>query len=108
LLPFLLLLRRPPMPPLFPYTTLFRSDAARTARGKTQCAIVQRRHVRIDALEGNTRKQRRNTRPRYAVERNRARTSNVGLRRHRRDRKSTRLNSSHVQISYADFRFNKR
>src|SRR5207244_11737586 len=84
-----LMLRPPPRPTLFPYTTLFRSVA--TGPG---------RHAR-----------RRNARPRddpirHHLRRNRP----LGLRHtaYVRDRKSTRLNSSHQIISYAVFCLKKK
>src|SRR5437773_5871248 len=83
------MIRRPPTSPLFPYTTLFRSGAAvgPQRREVGDAADVQHRH--------------RFTRPaeRGAVE--------GGHQRHR-DRKSTRLNSSHITISYAVFCLKKK
>src|SRR5947207_11789543 len=76
---FFLMIRRPPRSTLFPYTTLFRS---RTAAGRT-----------------------RRGRPRL-----RGRRSAIGRAASRpgRDRKSTRLNSSHTVISYAVFCLKKK
>src|SRR2546430_12695473 len=83
------MIRRPPRSTLFPYTTLFRSlpRGIGLHRGGER-GFDRDDHVRIprhDLLE------------RYANER-------AGLRAP--DRKSTRLNSSHSQISYAVFCFN--
>src|SRR2546430_3307977 len=78
---FFLMIRRPPRSTLFPYTTLFRS--ARGGRGN----------------------------PSYAREHNDSTTGSAGHdngRTSRRDRKSTRLNSSHSQISYAVFCLKKK
>src|SRR6266446_9754275 len=75
---FFLMIRRPPRSTLFPYTTLFRS------RG----AAGPRLHVRYLAR-----------RYRHCLRR-----SAVA----RRDRKSTRLNSSHLVISYAVFCLKKK
>src|SRR3712207_8720739 len=89
---FFLMIRRPPRSTLFPYTTLFRSDG-----GEVQPVdrVVRRR----EHLGGP----RRGLEP---VER---------LLRHLRlpgggvvDRKSTRLNSSHANISYAVFCLKKK
>src|SRR5204862_1130702 len=85
---FFLLLPRPPISTLFPYTTLFRSE---------------RRHSHWQAAARE--------RPRRA--RRRRRWRNLVRRRARRgrsraDRKSTRLNSSHVEISYAVFCLKKK
>src|SRR2546427_6417171 len=79
------MIRRPPRSTLFPYTTLFRSGAAAHAR-------LRAVHARSDA------------------------GARVGDARHRvgraadrfEDRKSTRLNSSHSQISYAVFCLKKK
>src|SRR3989442_2657609 len=76
------MIRRPPRSTLFPYTTLFRS------RSKPRASRA--------AAEG-----RRNT-PGGAQPR-----AGCGLRLSS-DRKSTRLNSSHVRISYAVFCLKKK
>src|SRR5688572_31256755 len=80
------MLRRPPRSTLFPYTTLFRSDVE---------AVTVEAH-RGDALLPRVRAGAPARGPR-AFEA-------VGLR----DRKSTRLNSSHSQISYAVFCLKKK
>src|SRR5690348_18183783 len=76
--------RRPPRCTLFPYTTLFRSAAQRGGRdgGEAVRRARLRRHLDERAHHGD--------RPR------------------RRDRKSTRLNSSHPSISYAVFCLKKK
>src|SRR2546429_8538132 len=93
---FFLMIRRPPRSTLFPYTTLFRSDGfPRLARR----ILYRRQSGTADA-----------TRP---PESNRC-LGGQGLSRKRshpageRDRKSTRLNSSHGYISYAVFCFKKK
>src|SRR5690349_23299475 len=89
------MLRRPPSSTLFPYTTLFRSaDLGRVARSRDPALARGRAD---DA---------------------RARSGKPGARRGavafrcgralREDRKSTRLNSSHVEISYAVFCLKKK
>src|SRR5690349_23673954 len=80
--------RRPPRSTLFPYTTLFRSrtDPGRTAHGPSGDRLRPRAHH-------HRRAHRRPPAP-------------AGARR--RDRKSTRLNSSHVEISYAVFCLKKK
>src|SRR5690349_23864358 len=79
---FFLMIRRPPRSTLFPYTTLFRSRLARAgARGRCH--------------RGG---------PPGCVSRRPGRRA----RELRRDRKSTRLNSSHVEISYAVFCLKKK
>src|SRR5690606_26149521 len=90
------LTRRPPTPPLFPYTTLFRSrlraqnlrcvlaagDTFRAAA--VQQLVVWGERVGCDVVRGKD-------------------GADPG-----RDRKSTRLNSSHVKISYAVFCLKKK
>src|SRR5438874_5248959 len=79
---FFLMIRRPPRSTLFPYTTLFRSSSSsRTAR----CPGSRRFPPATTACR------------RSATSRGRC-----------RDRKSTRLNSSHVEISYAVFCLKKK
>src|SRR5436853_4797364 len=81
---FFLMIRRPPRSTLFPYTTLFRS-----ARDPTAAAL--------DAAPG--RDPRRGLGPVSTGEKVRAPGE---------DRKSTRLNSSHLGISYAVFCLKKK
>src|SRR3712207_7201419 len=81
---FFLMIRRPPRSTLFPYTTLFRSEAAQ-AMGASRGQIVWKVLV-PEALPGLI----------AAV--------TVALV----DRKSTRLNSSHANISYAVFCLKKK
>src|SRR2546430_3161280 len=84
------MIRRPPRSTLFPYTTLFRSPTGPHGRGHRRNRLhtgdADRRdgrdrdlHVRLDRAQ-----------------------------RVLRDRKSTRLNSSHSQISYAVFCLKKK
>src|SRR5688572_32338253 len=86
---FFLMIRRPPRSTLFPYTTLFRSDPADAQR-----LAVRDFEKAADALGGMFR---------HADERA-AEDLPVELQ----DRKSTRLNSSHSQISYAVFCLKKK
>src|SRR3712207_8225584 len=85
---FFLMIRRPPRSTLFPYTTLFRS----------LCCRGGRRPEHRDARLGQPGRDR--GRRRGAAE--------GGQRRDRLDRKSTRLNSSHANISYAVFCLKKK
>src|SRR2546430_7584844 len=80
------MIRRPPRSTLFPYTTLFRSVAAvaRPARQLGEGADRVPRAVRVQLARG------------------------LGPRLPAADRKSTRLNSSHSQISYAVFCLKKK
>src|SRR5688500_19075391 len=82
--------------PLFPYTTLFRSFAVDRPRTTLPCDPPQReRPVRA-------REQRRLRPDQGSVFRLR------GSRLAQQDRKSTRLNSSHLVISYAVFCWKKK
>src|SRR2546421_7293140 len=76
------MIRRPPRSTLFPYTTLFRSyEEPVLADDFAACAEVARA-IRIPVATGEN--------------------------NYSRDRKSTRLNSSHDQISYAVFCLKKK
>src|SRR5690606_41578375 len=90
-LPRVLVTRRPPRSTLFPYTTLFRS--LRSAPG-TLPPI--RSFERISAP------------PSSGIRRFRSIRQHAALDSVRPDRKSTRLNSSHVKISYAVFCLKKK
>src|SRR2546430_7627540 len=79
---FFLMIRRPPRSTLFPYTTLFRSALA--AHFVLELAHIARLLVMFAVL----------------VE--------LVFKHGGRDRKSTRLNSSHSQISYAVFCLKKK
>src|SRR3712207_8456740 len=91
--------RRPPRSTLFPYTTLFRSSASatrpatRTPRSSTTRTRSARRTRRTTACR----------RPRPAATSACCRTSTATAVRRARDRKNTRLNSSHANTSYAVF-----
>src|SRR5204863_8593288 len=102
---FLLMLRRPLRPTLFPYTTLFRSmtspvlendlaAAIRSIPDYPKPGIVFRD---ITTLLGNARAFRR------AVDELVQPWAGAKIDKVAGDRKSTRLNSSHVEISYAVF-----
>src|SRR6478672_12292110 len=75
---FFLMIRRPPRSTLFPYTTLFRSHRLRRRR-----LLIGGRSTRVNCKPNN---------PPPVLS----------------DRKSTRLNSSHDQISYAVFCLKKK
>src|SRR5437588_7532841 len=91
-------MRRPPRSTLFPYTTLFRSPAHRLGGG---AARLRRRGVGPARLHHH-RAGGRERSPR------RRGTRAAGARKSPRDRKSTRLNSSHTVISYAVFCLKKK
>src|SRR2546427_3459775 len=82
------MIRRPPRSTLFPYTTLFRSGGgfralARHHHTDLHAQLVDEDHQGVGALD-------------------------VAGQLAQRDRKSTRLNSSHSQISYAVFCLKKK
>src|SRR2546430_12642647 len=97
------MIRRPPRSTLFPYTTLFRSykkdsvgtirtwTTTSTAKTGTQAAYVQFENTPADIAQNWL------ISPTVAI----TPTTNI-------DRKSTRLNSSHSQISYAVFCLQKK
>src|SRR2546427_4560822 len=82
------MIRRPPRSTLFPYTTLFRSLLRGHPDDDQGEDVVQGVDGRVQgAAEDGERS---------------------GAETHERDRKSTRLNSSHSQISYAVFCLKKK
>src|SRR3712207_7692772 len=87
---FFLMIRRPPRSTLFPYTTLFRSGVPGLVEGVVAVVVAvgvgRVRPFRLD---------------RYRVE-------DHGREHDLEDRKSTRLNSSHANISYAVFCLKKK
>src|SRR5256885_8390280 len=89
------MIRRPPRSTLFPYTTLFRSRDAEHLRAHV--AEAQHRlgpdHAAVQVAHPE------DPDPARVLARERA---------HRGDRKSTRLNSSHLVISYAVFCLKKK
>src|SRR3712207_7293938 len=97
------MMRRPPRSTLFPYTTLFRSHHADLGardghRVEPQVALPEPRDARERGdAEGQVREPRR----RDVGVHDPLRIALVEVRG--QDRKSTRLNSSHANISYAVF-----
>src|SRR3712207_8351650 len=89
------MIRRPPRSTLFPYTTLFRSSADNaTLPGQRRRLHPEQRHGGIpertsEILAGGC-------------------DGDMGSPDQRGDRKSTRLNSSHANISYAVFCLKKK
>src|SRR5256885_3951296 len=87
---FFLMIRRPPRSTLFPYTTLFRSDLGaghgihRAARDRDGLGQQERDHRSLPGA------------------------GSCPSSKSDRDRKSTRLNSSHLVISYAVFCLKKK
>src|SRR3712207_7735488 len=95
------MIRRPPRSTLFPYTTLFRSREG--APGVPRLPLLDRALPR-PPVRGHAGALRRGVRARLGGDRS------DRLRRRARpgDRKSTRLNSSHANISYAVFCLKKK
>src|SRR2546430_11293917 len=83
---FFLMIRRPPRSTLFPYTTLFRSKHGPAAKDRKRTGIIDGKKV---SHLGSIRRE-------------------VSRIPYKSDRKSTRLNSSHSQISYAVFCLKKK
>src|SRR5690606_40830255 len=99
-------LTRPPVPTLFPYTTLFRSP--RDEEAPPARALLRVRGGR-HAQPAGCAAARGDRIGRGAVhDRRRDRRRLAGIIHERLDRKSTRLNSSHVKISYAVFCLKKK
>src|SRR5690606_41851069 len=99
---------RPPCSPLFPYTTLFRSDlvevvalahAIAVRDDDPLAALDHAGQVRLELHQPHLVVVEHRPHPAVVVEQHRQ-VMQVAVD-HRVDRKSTRLNSSHVKISYA-------
>src|SRR5439155_19051586 len=106
LCPFFSRLRPSPSAPLFPYTTLFRSG--RVADGRVDVVALAREvdgGGQTDAAAGPGNQDHRHTRS-FRV--TRGGEAPPRWRGRSADRKSTRLNSSHVAISYAVFCLKKK
>src|SRR5437660_8027774 len=82
------MIRRPPRSTLFPYTTLFRSCNA--SKGVESIDYIDRQAMAI------------------AIDLPMAKNGSASASSSALDRKSTRLNSSHVAISYAVFCLKKK
>src|SRR3712207_7309860 len=91
------MIRRPPRSTLFPYTTLFRSGRVVLASLHVGLDVL-RRHQPHLMPEG----------PQLARPEVRGRAGLDADQAGRQDRKSTRLNSSHANISYAVFCLKKK
>src|SRR3712207_8335014 len=87
------MIRRPPRSTLFPYTTLFRSEG-----GEQEKTCSQHENA------GSDRRTEQRTREREQRGDQGPTTTGAGYQ----DRKSTRLNSSHANISYAVFCLKKK
>src|SRR3712207_8663560 len=94
------MIRRPPRSTLFPYTTLFRS--ADITKVKAEVAV----DAVFDAMRLSMQRGERIELRGFGVFQVKPRKRGIG--RNPRDRKSTRLNSSHANISYAVFCLKKK
>src|SRR5262245_63173538 len=86
--------RRPPRSTLFPYTTLFRSGHDEARRALLEAQGLRRRPARLEDAGLRA----------HPLQRHRLPAAGGRAR----DRKSTRLNSSHLGISYAVFCLKKK
>src|SRR5688572_32329296 len=91
--------RRPPSSTLFPYTTLFRSDPVALAERLNEICCSRRLAERFSSVA---------VRRAHALFRWEQVTHSLAALYADVDRKSTRLNSSHSQISYAVFCLKKK
>src|SRR3712207_7881158 len=97
------MIRRPPRSTLFPYTTLFRSEAARRGGARGGRAGDAERGARAAGPRAE-----RGRRARAGAAARQVATKLRDVKTARPDRKSTRLNSSHANISYAVFCLKKK
>src|SRR2546427_4328148 len=88
------MIRRPPRSTLFPYTTLFRSDP------DGQLGYTQWKNLASGTTSFGS--------PRFLANQSQLSAPSTNWQSRPRDRKSTRLNSSHSQISYAVFCLKKK
>src|SRR3712207_8345627 len=91
------MIRRPPRSTLFPYTTLFRSGSSRSISSRPSHALHHADH-------GSVRREL----PEPPAAGHRREPDGTSAPAGHRDRKSTRLNSSHANISYAVFCLKKK
>src|SRR2546430_3332451 len=93
------MIRRPPRSTLFPYTTLFRSKVEVFEHHKREASVTEVSTIGLDIAK-------------QIFQVHGADASGVVIFRRQirrvKDRKSTRLNSSHSQISYAVFCLKKK
>src|SRR3989442_11031455 len=96
------MIRRPPRSTLFPYTTLFRSQVSSKIWTQTRSRMLPSPHFR----QWQTPITRPT--PKQMPAESSTSMSSAAIGKSALDRKSTRLNSSHVRISYAVFCLKKK
>src|SRR2546430_11825930 len=99
------MIRRPPRSTLFPYTTLFRSPEAEDGPAHAVGQLDRGRRRGRRGLVGAGREAVVADRGQVVLQRGQVEHEGAA---HAEDRKSTRLNSSHSQISYAVFCLKKK
>src|SRR3712207_8343626 len=97
------MIRRPPRSTLFPYTTLFRSRSPRPSALAVRGQQVARAPELLSQRLGLIPVERRIRTDQQPLDQCHAANGGIGT-----DRKSTRLNSSHANISYAVFCLKKK
>src|SRR5690606_39597866 len=102
---FFLLMPPPPSSTLFPYTTLFRSPDLGLPHGHD---LVDAGHVHRPSVDGPAGELERPGPDGVGLVERVRRVGAEDVGHGRADRKSTRLNSSHVKISYAVFCLKKK
>src|SRR2546430_9866208 len=106
------MIRRPPRSTLFPYTTLFRSLSAQT--DTVRVAALRVAQTRPDSARAMVRRLLARLSPQDSIypgvlfTAGRIAADATTAATNLQDRKSTRLNSSHSQISYAVFCLKKK
>src|SRR2546428_7527057 len=96
------MIRRPPRSTLFPYTTLFRSVSRARRSGRERGRRLAPRRGRVSPADEVA------TTPAFSFYSPGWVADWSDIQESKRDRKSTRLNSSHDQISYAVFCLKKK
>src|SRR5256885_9455309 len=100
------MIRRPRRSTLFPYTPLFRSGAGNCEKVRGLCRSLRPRHfVGVDIAGAFLRQSVRRLAEEFPQLQTHAVTADIT---EPLDRKSTRLNSSHLVISYAVFCLKKK
>src|SRR3712207_7873782 len=97
------MIRRPPRSTLFPYTTLFRSSRSQVIAERERALEAEERAFALAYMDSLTGLPNRNALRERLDKLQVDHEGGAGI-----DRKSTRLNSSHANISYAVFCLKKK